>query len=126
MIVISVFKGLSACGAGGQDVRAPFRNLAIPFLSQEILANRREDVYQNHFLVKHRRSVPRARRKVKHITRRSDALFVANGEEHPAPLDDCHLFVWMIMRGSYDVRPNSQAADHQFFTDNHLSLNARF
>jgi hypothetical protein len=32
----------------------------------------------------------------------------------------------MIMRWSYDVRPNAQAADHQFFTDNHLSLNARF
>jgi len=68
--------------------------------------------------------MPRARRKVKHITGLRDPLFVANRKQHAAALDDCHLFVRVTMRGSYDIRPNAQTTDHQVFTDDHLSLNA--
>src|SRR6266404_9780911 len=93
-------------------------------LRQKVFSYGREDVDENYFLVKHRRPMPRARGKVEHITGLSDALFVANGEEHPAALDDCHLFMGMIMRWSYDVRPNTQATDHQVFPDDHLPLNA--
>jgi hypothetical protein len=51
-------------------------------------------------------------------------VFVSNSKEHGAALNDCHLFVRMIMRGSYDFRPKAQATDHQAFTYDHLSLNA--
>src|SRR5258705_11946320 len=69
--------------------------------------------------------MPCARRKVEHITRLGDALFVGNCEEHPAALDKGDLFVRVTMRGSDYVRREAEATDHQVFTDNHLSLNAR-
>jgi hypothetical protein len=114
-----VFKGPSACGAGRQDVRALF-------LSQEIFPNRREDVYQNHLLVKHCRPMPGAGRKVEHVTGRRDTLFVANRKDHAATLDDGHLFVRMIVRGRNNIGLNEQATNHQVLPDDHLALNTRF
>src|SRR6266404_3679169 len=93
-------------------------------LAQKVFSYRREDIYQNHFLVEHRRPMPGTRRKVEHITGLSEALFVSNCKENAAALDDCHLFVRMIMCGSYDFRPKSQSTDHQVLTNDHLSLNA--
>jgi hypothetical protein len=93
-------------------------------LAQEVFSYRRENIYQNHFLVEHRGPMPGTRWKVEHITGPSDALFVSNCKEHAAALDNCHLFVRMIMRGSYHIWPKAQATDHQVLTNDHLSLNA--
>lgn len=62
---------------------------------------------------------------MKDITRLSNALFVTNREQHAAALDNCHLFVRVIVRGCYYVWRNTEAADHQVFPDDHLSLNPR-
>jgi len=49
-------------------------------LAQKVFSYRREDVYQNHFLVKHCRPMQGARWKMKHITGLGKALFIANGK----------------------------------------------
>ena len=94
-------------------------------LSQKVGSYRREDVHENYFLIQHGRSMPRSGWKVKHVASLSDPLFVTNRKEHPAAFDQCHLFVRMVVRGSYDLRLKVQAADHQASPDDHLSFDAR-
>src|SRR6266404_8175996 len=94
-------------------------------LSQEVFPNRGKNVYQNHFLIKHCRAMPRAGGKVEYVTGRRDLLLVANRKEHAATLDDSHLFVRMTMRGRDHIGVNEQATNHQLLSDDHLALNAR-
>src|SRR5262249_48848147 len=54
----------------------------------------------------------------------SDTLLVSNGEAYTTTFNDGNLFMWMIVRWRIDVRGKAQPANHQLFTDNHLSLNA--
>ena len=92
----------------------------------EVFAHGREDVYQDYFLIEHRRAVPATRREMKNIARLRDALLFTNGEEDAATLDEGHLFVRVIMRGRDNVRRETQATDHQSLADNHLPLDACF
>ena len=70
--------------------------------------------------------MPGAGRKVQYVAGLSDALFVTNREQHAAALDDCHLFMWMIVRRGNNIRSKMQATDHQVLANDHLSFDAFF
>jgi hypothetical protein len=56
----------------------------------------------------------------------SDPLFLADGEQTAASLDNGHLFMWVIVRRRYNVRGKPQATDHQILANDHLTFNALF
>src|SRR6266699_861803 len=94
--------------------------------SEKIFAYRREDVHQNHFLIQHCGAMPGAWRKVEHITGLGHMLLVADGEQHPATLDQRHLFVRVIVRRRNNARREAKATDHHLFADHHLPLDPFF
>ena len=94
-------------------------------LFEEILSQRREDVYQHDLFVEHCRAVPATGRKVQNVARLRDPFLavplVPNDETHASTFDQCDLLVRMIVRWRDDVWLESQTADHQLFTHYHLT-----
>ncbi len=68
--------------------------------------------------------MPRARRKVQDVPCLSDPLFLADGEQSAASLDNGHLFMWVIVGWRYGVRGETQATEHQFLANYHLTFDA--
>src|SRR5947209_16266012 len=93
---------------------------------EEVFAYRREDVYEDDLLFKHRRAVPTAGRKVEHVPGLGDALLVADCEEHAPALDERYLLVRVFVRGRDDARREPKATHHHVLADEHLPLDALF
>src|SRR5262245_66329242 len=88
---------------------------------KEVLAQRRENVYQHDFLIEHGRAVPAPGRKMEHVARLRDPLFASDDEAHAPALDQRDLLVRVVVRRRDDVRLEAKAADHQSFADYHLT-----
>jgi hypothetical protein len=58
---------------------------------------------------------------VEHVARLRDPLLAPDDEPHAPSLDQCDLFVRMIVRRRDDVRREAQTADHQTFANYHLA-----
>src|SRR5215813_14817123 len=84
----------------------------------EVLAQRREYVDQHDFLVEHGRAVPAPGRKMEHVARLRDPLFVSDDEAHAPALDQRDLLVRVVVRRRDDVRLEAKAADHQSLAHN--------
>lgn len=91
----------------------------------EFKENLREwgNIYQHDFIFQHRRAVPDARWKMQHIACRSNPFFFTNRKQHTPLFDKRHLLMRMVVFGSDGARRKTQAANHYFITDYHLSLN---
>jgi hypothetical protein len=59
---------------------------------------------------------------MKHIARGSDLLFSFDEESHPTALNDCHLFMRMIVLRRDKKRFEAKATNHHSISDKHLSL----
>src|SRR5262249_51080236 len=87
----------------------------------EVVAQRREYVYQHDSLIEHGRAVPAPGRKREHVARLRDPLFASDGETHAPALDQRDLLVRVVVRRRDDVRLEAKAADHQSFAHYHLA-----
>src|SRR6185369_3905690 len=68
--------------------------------------------------------MPDVRREVKHVACRRNLFFAFDEEPHAAALDDGHLFVWMVVFRSDEIRLEAKPADHHSVADKHLALDA--
>src|SRR5262249_17188410 len=91
---------------------------------KEVLAQRREYVYQHDFLIEYGRAVPAPGRKMEHVARLRDPLFASDGEAHAPSLDQRDLLVRVVVRRRDDVRLEAKAADHQSLAHYHLAAHA--
>jgi hypothetical protein len=89
---------------------------------QEVFANRRKNVDQDNFFVKHGCAMRKVRWEVQDFTSRDDALLVADRKEHAAALNNRHLLVRVGVDRSDNLRCEPQTANRQSFAPNHLTL----
>src|SRR5687768_14963737 len=63
------------------------------------------------------------RRKVQHVSGRTDALYAVDDVQHATALDNRHLLVLVRVDRRHYSGLNRQPADHQLFADDHLTCN---
>src|SRR5436190_23400587 len=93
---------------------------------KKVFPYRRENIHENHFLIKHGRAVPGSGRKMQHVSRLSNSLFVSDGEQNRAALDNRHLLMRMVVSRGNNVGSKTKPAHHQLFADNHLPFDTFF
>src|SRR5262245_22412103 len=81
-------------------------------LLEELLANGREDIDQDDFLVENRRAVRNAGGDVEHLASRHHPVGAVDGEADPPALHERDLFVRVAVNFSDDARTEAEAADH--------------